>query len=450
MNSLKLTQPFIRKTTALVVFNLFLICNAIWLQRYILRNTATINKTTASEQTIFEVNKVIPSKINRVAALGTIEPEGEVIRVAPPPSFEGSLLKQLLVEVGERVTAGQTIAILDNRDRLQAALDRAKAQVNTAQARLEQVKAGASKGEIAAQKARIGNIAAELKGQMLTQMASITRLEWQLRGETQANNVGIARLKAELNNAQIECERFYSLFESGAVSDSEKERICLQADTAIKRLEEAKVNQQLNIDSISQQIKEAKASLKRTETTLAQEQSEARANLARISEVRPSELAIAQAEVAEALTTMEKARVDLATAYVQSPQNGQVLQINARAGERITEAGILEIGQTKQMIVRTEVYETDIALVDRGQPATITSSGFQGELKGTVEQIDLQIGKKDVLGTDPVAEVDSRVVEVQILLEPEASKKVAHLTNLQVYVVIDTESTTATSSMESR
>lgn len=446
MKSLKLPQPITWRTTALVVFNLFLIGNVIWLHRYIVRHTATIDKTIASEQTISETNKVNPSNINAVAALGTIEPEGEVIRVAPPPSFEGSLLKQLLAEVGERVTAGQTIAILDNRDRLQAALDRAKAQVKTAQARLEQVKAGASTGEIAAQKARIDNIAAELKGQMIAQMASITRLEWQLRGETQANNVGIARLEAELNNAQIECERFYSLFESGAVSDSEKERVCLQADTATKRLEEAKVNQQLNIDSISQQIKEAKASLKRTEATLAQEQSEARANLARISEVRPSELAIAEAEVAEALTTMEKAQVDLETAYVRSPQNGQILQINARVGERITEMGILELGQTEQMIVRAEVHESDIASVRRGQPATITSSGFQGELKGTVEQIELQIGKKDVLGTDPLAEADSRVVEVQIFLEPEASQQVAHLTNLQVSVVIDTESTTATSS----
>ncbi|MGF1478601.1 MAG: hypothetical protein ACFB4I_03820 [Cyanophyceae cyanobacterium] len=152
MKSLKLPRPVIWRNTALVVFNLFLIGNAIWLHRYILRNTATINKTTASEQTISEINKVIPSQINGVAVLGTIEPEGEVIRVAPPPSFEGSLLKQLLVKVEERVTAGQTIAILDNCDHLQAALDRAKAQVKTAQARLEQVKAGISHFQARTQK----------------------------------------------------------------------------------------------------------------------------------------------------------------------------------------------------------------------------------------------------------------------------------------------------------
>jgi HlyD family secretion protein len=41
----------------------------------------------------------------------------------------------------------------------------------------------------------------------------------------------------------------------------------------------------------------------------------------------------------------------------------------------------------------------------------------------------------DVLGTDPVAETDARVIEVDILLDDPAA--VARLTNLQVEVEID-------------
>jgi HlyD family secretion protein len=59
-----------------------------------------------------------------------------------------------------------------------------------------------------------------------------------------------------------------------------------------------------------------------------------------------------------------------------------------------------------------------------------------------VAEIGLQIGKKDVLGTDPVADADARVVEVKIRLDPSSSKQVADLTNLQVNVVIDTSKTT--------
>ena len=41
----------------------------------------------------------------------------------------------------------------------------------------------------------------------------------------------------------------------------------------------------------------------------------------------------------------------------------------------------------------------------------------------------------DVLGTDPVAKADARVIEVHILLEDAA--RVAHLTNLQVEIEIE-------------
>ena len=56
-------------------------------------------------------------------------------------------------------------------------------------------------------------------------------------------------------------------------------------------------------------------------------------------------------------------------------------------------------------------------------------------LTGQVERIGLLIGKKDILKTDPVADADARVVEVDIRMEdPESA---ARLTNLRVDVVIE-------------
>jgi len=46
------------------------------------------------------------------------------------------------------------------------------------------------------------------------------------------------------------------------------------------------------------------------------------------------------------------------------------------------------------------------------------------------------LAKKDVLGTDPSADIDARVVEVKILLRPESSKKVEGLTYAKVLVKI--------------
>ena len=82
-------------------------------------------------------------QITKVTALGRLEPRGEVIQLSAPTSAEGSRVAQLLVKQGDKVNAGQVIAILDSRDRLLASLEQAKEQVSIAQSKLAQVKAGA-------------------------------------------------------------------------------------------------------------------------------------------------------------------------------------------------------------------------------------------------------------------------------------------------------------------
>jgi multidrug resistance efflux pump len=86
------------------------------------------------------------------------------------------------------------------------------------------------------------------------------------------------------------------------------------------------------------------------------------------------------------------------------------------------------------------VYETDISKVRLGQQATVTSGGLIEELKGNVDEVGLKVGVLNALGTDPVADADTRVVEVKIRLSPQDSQKVANLTNLEVNVMINTES----------
>nr|MDJ0649963.1 HlyD family efflux transporter periplasmic adaptor subunit [Xenococcaceae cyanobacterium MO_188.B19] len=132
-------------------------------------------------------------------------------------------------------------------------------------------------------------------------------------------------------------------------------------------------------------------------------------------------------------------QADLELAYVKSPIEGQILEINTWSGELVNKTeGIVEVGNTENMYVVAEVYETDIARISIGQRAIITSGGIMPKLTGTVDDIGWQIGTKDVLSTDPVADVDARVVEVKIRLNPEDSQKVASLTNLQVNVIIET------------
>lgn len=160
------------------------------------------------------------------------------------------------------------------------------------------------------------------------------------------------------------------------------------------------------------------------------------ATLNRIAEVRPVDIAVAEAEVRSAQAALRQAQADLALAEIIAPRNGQILKIHAHPGEKIDNLGILELGETRQMVAIAEVYESDIHRVKIGQSARITSAALEGELSGIVDRVGLQIQRQDVINADPSANIDSRVVEVRVRLDETASQKVAGLTNLQVLVVM--------------
>jgi HlyD family secretion protein len=338
-----------------------------------------------------------------VTALGRLEPQGEAVHPATTGSLEGTRILQVLVKEGDKVRAGQVLAILDTRDRRLTALKEAQEQVKVAQARLAQVKAGAKAGEINAQKATIQRMEAELQGNVTAQEATVKRLE------------------AELSNAETEYKRYQQLYRDGAISASTLDSKRLTAETAQKRLEEGK------------------ATLKRVRETVQAQLNEARATLTRIAEIRPTDVQTAQAEVNQAIAAVDKAKADLELAYVRSPRDGRVLKIHTRAGEVVSNQGegILKLGQTDQMYVVAEVYETDIGKVRQGQRATITSDAFAEKLQGTVDQIGWEVGKQDILNTDPAAATDARVVEVKIRLDSVSSRRVAALNNLQVTVELE-------------
>lgn len=383
-------------------------------------------------------NHVIPSS---VAARGFLEPKGEVIQLSAPTSIqgEGTRVAKLLVKQGDKIKAGEIVAILDNENRLQAALQEAKTRVKVAQARLNQIKAGAKKGDINAQAARYQQSRAELEGQITTQRANIANLEAQLQGEQNTQAATIKRIQAELQYAQTECDRYNSLYQGGVVSASQKDSTCLQNNTVQEQLAEAQSNLQRIISTRTEQIKEAKANLNRTLSTLQKQIEEAKATLNATAEVRSVDVSVAQSELENARAAEKKALADLDLAYIKAPTNGQILKIHTWPGETISNDGIVELGQTEQMYATAEVYETDISKVRVGQSATITSGGIVGELQGKVDEVGLKIGVPNVLGTDPVANADTRVVEVKIRLSPADSQKVAELTNLEVNVMIDTK-----------
>jgi HlyD family secretion protein len=342
------------------------------------------------------------SAMTAVAALGRLEPQGEVIRLSAPDSQGGVRVAKLLVNKGDKVRKGQLIAILDSYYPRLAALEKAQKQVLVAQASLNQVKAGAKAGDISAQQ------------------ATIARLEAELRGDISAQQATIARLEAEWRNAESENQRYQQLFQEGAISASDSDA------------------RGLRVETVQQQLNEAKAALNRTVETLEKQLSEAKARLKSIAEIRPTDVQAAQTDVESAIASVKQAKADLDLSSVRSPINGQVLKINTWPGEIIGNMGIADLGRTQQMYVVAEVYETDISKVRMGQSATITSDAFPGKLRGTVTDIGLQVGRQNIFDNNPTADTDNKIVDVKIRIENLADNQpVAALTDLQVQVLIE-------------
>ncbi|WP_293147996.1 HlyD family efflux transporter periplasmic adaptor subunit [Microcoleus sp. bin48.metabat.b7b8b9.023] len=415
---------------------------------------------------------VTASQLTTVTALGRLEPRGEVIKVSGSGAADGNRIDRLLVKEGDRVKTGETIAILDNRDRQQAAFDQAQEQVRVARANLAKVKAGAKNGEIQAQKATIGRLEADRSNEIAAQQAIVARLEVdrsteiraqqatiarlraEQQGEIQTQQAAIARIEAELRNARNEQRRYSQLYQQGAISASTSDSKTLAAETAQQQLNEgkAKLNQiqqsrqqqiyeaQAKLNQIQQsrqqQINEAQAKLSQIQESRQQQIGEAEANLDRIAEVRPVDIEAAAAEVGSAQAAAKQAKANLDLAYIRAPRDAQVLKIHTYPGEKVGNDGIVELGQTREMLAVAEIYQSDVDKVRIGQPAKITSDSLNGELQGSVEYIGLQVQRQNIVNTEPSANIDARIVEVKVRLDAASSQKVAGLTNLQVKVAI--------------
>ncbi|MFN7392316.1 MAG: ABC exporter membrane fusion protein [Pseudanabaena sp.] len=345
-------------------------------------------------------NAATPLIVTTVTALGRLEPQGEIVKLAAATSTQENRISKLLVKEGDRVKAGQVIAILASRDRLQAALNQAQRDVQVVQARLAQVEAGAKTGAVGAQQAEITRLGANQSAAIASQRANVERLA------------------AEVQNAQIEAQRYQSLSNQGAISNSQRD------------------SKQLVLATAQRSLQQAEAELTRLETTMRPELDRAIATLDQISEVRPVDVDVLVAELDRAIASVQQAEANLEQTYVRAPQDGVVMDIHTRAGEVISSNGIVEIGQIDRMYAIAEVYQSDIQKIRIGQSVLCNSEAIPEKLKGTVERIDRKVRRQSVINTDPSKNIDDRVIEVHIKLDRASSQIAANFTNLQVQVEI--------------
>lgn len=356
-----------------------------------------ISNPLSANKTVEKVEVISAPVQKSVSCLGRLEPHGEIVSVSAPASTKDNRIEKVLVAEGDKVKANQAIAVLSSQQKLEAALAQARASLRVAQAELEVERAGTKEGERRAQEAQIDKLEVEMQTKVAGQKAAIRRME------------------AQLENAKKDYNRFSMLFKEGAVSASDLDQ------------------KELNYKTTEQSVQEAQSLLRQHNQSYLRQIESAKATLHKLNEVRPVDLAVREAEVIKRRAAVLEASANLANAYVKSPISGTVIELNARSGEQVPEDGIAEIANTELMTVVAEVDETDVPSIVRGNSVEVTTSVFGDTvLNGEVVKIGHQVLRQNVVNTDPTSNTDARVVEVEIHLDKDSSKKVAKLSNLQV------------------
>lgn len=221
------------------------------------------------------------------------------------------------------------------------------------------------------------------------------------RAEAQAS---LERAQAAADVAQSELDRITTLLERGVTTRATFDQTVATATQAARDVERAQ------------------ATLSRYATS---------------SEVVQADIAVAEANLDAARATLASAEQDLDRAYVRAPERGKVLDINVRTGERPGTEGIIDLGDTSQMTVEAEVYQTMIGRVTIGDPVVVSADALAQDLTGTVTAVGLEIGRQSITSDDPAANTDARVVDVIVTLDEASSRIAAPFTNLEAVVRID-------------
>jgi HlyD family secretion protein len=212
----------------------------------------------------------------------------------------------------------------------------------------------------------------------------------------------VDQLEVALEKAQTELDRMTKLRDSGLYQDA------------------ALIDRRLDVQSATFNLRNTEIQLDR--------------NRARSTDGLRLDEASARAELDAAIAARQNAEANYAKAFVKAPISGRVIALYGRVGQQIGSDGFAEIGDTTQMMVRSEVYESDIAGIAVGQVVDVSSRAIDRALVGKVDRIGVRIREQSILSTDPAAIVDARVIEVWILLDEASSRATQNLSSLQVLV----------------
>ena len=150
------------------------------------------------------------------------------------------------------------------------------------------------------------------------------------------------------------------------------------------------------------------------------------------------DVVVATRNMEAAKAELSRARLDLERAVVFAPIAGTILDIHATPGQRPPTGGIMDMGDTSQMMAEVEIWQDRIATIKSGQPVELAAVALGQTLRGVVDSIGLTVGRQGLISNDAAENKDARVIRVLVKLDAASSEVAARYTNLEVIARIDT------------
>ncbi|MDO8601281.1 MAG: efflux RND transporter periplasmic adaptor subunit [bacterium] len=357
--------------------------------------------------------------IQEVSVTGRVKP-AESVNLA----FEKSgKVKQVLKEVGQKVTAGSALVILNSAE-LASQLSEAEANVRVQQAKLDELKQGTRPEEIQAQEIKVAgakvalddakqNLADKLQDaftkaddavrnkvdQFFTnprttspQAFQYLNINSQLKNDLEWDRVLIENILNNWQDSSIEVAADLSQIQSFL----DKAGLAVNSASANQGLSQATLDSwktdvataRANINTAINNLTLADEKLKNAESDLAsQEQELILEKAGTIAE----KIIGQEAQVEQARAQVENLKIQISKATLFAPISGVISRQDAKVGEIVSaNVSIVSLISESQFEIEADVPEADIAKIKTGDGAKITLDAYGNEVifQGKVVSID--------------------------------------------------------------
>lgn len=376
--------------------------------------------------TTYEFGKVEVGDVrNSVTATGMIQPW----KTVDIKSNVAGKIDKLAVDLGDRVQAGQLIALIDPTD-TESAVRQADADLASARARAAQARASMAAQptltDATIRQAEAGVASARKSLEQATQNKSELQQQMaELQDVTNPQNLEDARAsldqaKANAETAQAEYDRQEQLLKKGYSSRSEVETARAQLATqksalriAQQRAQTVERQNQLAISQLKARTAQAQATIEESQARLRQQQAAERvARTNRIEDdLKRQEYLAAAAAIEKSAAARRQAAKNLQYTRIVAPRAGVVITKNVEEGTVVPSSrgsigstdALLQIGDTSRIWVVCQVDETDIGQVAVGQKTSIVVDAYPSLLvDGKVIRVDPQATVQQNVTTIPV------------------------------------------------